>query len=160
LATGSSTAAAVPVIERPVQVASRKPLARSSSVAEVGHPRPYVEFEGVLDEAEKARAGATLDQRLAEMVDGDEEVVVESTTVSELKAAGVFMPMEIPLDKPTRVVTTFGYQSPCGGTHVKRTAGLYGLHVRGVRSKSGRTRVSYEFANGLDEVIDCPAVCR
>jgi alanyl-tRNA synthetase len=106
---------------------------------------PYVEFDGVLDDDEKARVAAELDQRLAEMIDADAEISVEETTVAELKEQGVFMPMEIPLDKPTRVVTSFGYRSPCGGTHVKRSSELRGLHVKSVRSKSGRTRVSYEF---------------
>lgn len=107
---------------------------------------PYVEFEGILDEQSKAELVDALQRRIDEMVAADEEVLVESTTVGELVAAGVFMPAEVPADKPTRVVTTCGYRSPCGGTHVARTGELAGLRVRRVKSKSGRTRVAYEFA--------------
>jgi len=107
---------------------------------------PYVEFDGTLDEETKAGMVEVLQRRLDEMVAADEEVLVESTTVGELVAEGVFMPTGVPADKPTRVVTTCGYRSPCGGTHVTRTGELAGLRVRRVKSKSGRTRVAYEFA--------------
>jgi Ser-tRNA(Ala) deacylase AlaX len=106
----------------------------------------YVEFEGTLDEATKAELVEALQRRIDEMIAADEEVQVESTTVGELLAEGVFMPTEVPADKPTRVVTTCGYRSPCGGTHVARTGELAGLRVRRVKSKSGRTRVAYEVA--------------
>jgi Ser-tRNA(Ala) deacylase AlaX len=106
----------------------------------------YVEFEGTLDEATKAEMAETLQRRIDEMVAADEKVLVETTTVGELLAEGVFMPTEVPTDKPTRVVTTCGYRSPCGGTHVARTGELAGLRVRRVKSKSGRTRVAYEVA--------------
>ena len=107
---------------------------------------PYVEFDGTLDEEAKAELADSLQQRIDEMIEADEEVGVESTTVGELVAEGVFMPTHVPADKPTRVVTTFGYRSPCGGTHVARTGELAGLHVRRIKAKSGRTRVAYEIA--------------
>lgn len=106
----------------------------------------YVEFDGTLDEQSKAELVEALQRRIDEMVAADEEVLVESTTVGALEEAGVFMPTGVPADKPTRVVTTCGYRSPCGGTHVARTGELAGLRVRRVKSKSGRTRVAYEFA--------------
>ncbi len=106
----------------------------------------YVEFEGTLDEATKAELVEALQRRIDEMIAADEKVQVESTTVGELLAEGVFMPTDVPADKPTRVVTTCGYRSPCGGTHVARTGELAGLRVRRVKSKSGRTRVAYEVA--------------
>ncbi len=65
-----------------------------------------------------------------------------------LRAAGVHMPAETPEGKPTRVVITSGYVSPCGGTHVKKLGALTGLKVKGVKVKSGRTRVSY-YIEGL-----------
>ncbi len=106
----------------------------------------YVEFDGTLDEEAKAEMVEVLQRRIDEMVAADEEVLVESTTVGDLLAEGVFMPAGIPTDKPTRVVTTCGYRSPCGGTHVARTGELADLRVRRVKSKSGRTRVAYEVA--------------
>jgi Ser-tRNA(Ala) deacylase AlaX len=107
---------------------------------------PYVEFEGVMEDAAKATVVEALAHRLDEMVAADEPILVEETTVGELLAAGVFMPAEVPANKPTRVVTTFGYRSPCGGTHVARTGELPRLGVRRVKVKSGHTRVAYELS--------------
>lgn len=105
---------------------------------------PYVEFEGIVppDERESVleRIQAELDQLVAE----DSEVTWRFDSVDSLRAAGVHMPAGIPEDKPTRVVITAGYQSPCGGTHVRRLGALKGLRAKNVRFKSGRTRVSYE----------------
>ena len=106
---------------------------------------PYVEFDGTMPDQERVGLVDALQERIDEMVDADEEIEVELTTVSALRAAGVYMPAEIPADKPTRVVTTFGYRSPCGGTHVARSGELAGLHVRSIKTKSGHTRISYEF---------------
>lgn len=108
---------------------------------------PYVEFDGVLDESAKAGIAEALQRRLNEMATADEEISAQLTTRAQLDAEGVFIPMEIPADKPTRVVSTFGYRSPCGGTHVARSGELAGLRVRKVKSKSGRTRVTYELAS-------------
>ncbi len=104
---------------------------------------PYVEFEGTLDEKTKGDLPDALQRRIDEMVASDEEITVESTNAGELAAEGVYMPAEIPADKPTRVVTTCGYRSPCGGTHVARTGKLAGLRIRRIKSKKGRTRVAY-----------------
>ena len=115
-----------------------------------GHHFPdgaYVVFDGVLDEDEKADLLDSLQGRLDEMVAADASIELELTTIEELRSEGVFMPTAIPTDKPTRVVTTFGYRSPCGGTHLERTGGLAGLKVRRLRNKAGSTRVAYE----LDE---------
>jgi Ser-tRNA(Ala) deacylase AlaX len=108
---------------------------------------PYVEFDGPINDDTKTGLAEVLQRRIEEMIEADEEVVVERTTVAELKAAGVFMPSDIPADKPTRVVTTFGYRSPCGGTHVARTGELVGVRVRRIKVKAGRTRVAYELAD-------------
>lgn len=108
---------------------------------------PYVVFDGALDEEAKEELLDRLQHRLDEMVAADASIDVQLTTVDELRSEGVFMPSAVPTDKPTRVVTTFGYRSPCGGTHLERTGGLAGLKVRRVRNKSGNTRVAYE----LDE---------
>jgi Ser-tRNA(Ala) deacylase AlaX len=108
---------------------------------------PYVEFDGAVENDAREAVADALQQRLEEMVATNAEVGVESTTVGELQAAGVYMPGDIPADKPTRVVTTFGYRSPCGGTHAARTGDVAGLRVRRIKVKASRTRVGYELAD-------------
>jgi Ser-tRNA(Ala) deacylase AlaX len=105
---------------------------------------PYVELEGTLDEDARGDLLDALQRRIDEMVESDKRITVESTSAEKLAAEGVYMPAEIPTGKPTRVVTTCGYRSPCGGTHVARTGELRGLRVRRIKSKKGRTRITYE----------------
>jgi Ser-tRNA(Ala) deacylase AlaX len=107
----------------------------------------YVEFDGVMDEPAKAGIVEALQRRLTEMIAADDPITSEFTTPEQLEAENIFVPAELPVDKPTRVVTTFGYRSPCGGTHVPRSGILDGLRIRKVKSKAGRTRVTYEFAD-------------
>jgi Ser-tRNA(Ala) deacylase AlaX len=112
---------------------------------------PYVEFEGSPDEAEREGLVAALQDRLDAMVAADEEIRVEAIDARELAARGIFSPVPPPAGKPCRVVTTCGYRSPCGGTHVARSGDLEGLRVRRIKSKKGRTRVAYEIGGDADE---------
>ena len=107
---------------------------------------PYVEFEGVVPTEERERVLGQIQQILDELVAENSEVSARFEKIETLREQGVHIPAEIPADKPTRVVVTAGYQSPCGGTHVKRLGELSGLKARGIKAKSGHTRVSYGFA--------------
>ncbi len=109
---------------------------------------PYVEFDGVVPAEERDGFVTQVQAELDRLVAEDSEVTWRFDTVEALRAAGVHMPAETPEGKPTRVVITSGYVSPCGGTHVKKLGALTGLKVKGVKVKSGRTRVSY-YIEGL-----------
>lgn len=111
---------------------------------------PYVEFEGIVEEAVRDDLLRLLQDRLDLMVESDEEILVESTSAEKLAAEGVYMPAQPPAGKPMRVVATCGYRSPCGGTHVASTADLAGLKVRRMKSKKGRTRIAYEVEAGTE----------
>ncbi|WP_149262023.1 alanine--tRNA ligase-related protein [Actinomadura sp. K4S16] len=104
---------------------------------------PYVEFDRALPVEERESFAAKVQETMDAMVSEDTEVTSYFCEPEELRANGVYVPTEIPAGKPTRVVVTAGYRSPCGGTHVRRLGELFGLRVRGVKVKSGRTRVSY-----------------
>lgn len=104
---------------------------------------PYVEFDRALPVEERESFTTKVQEAMDAMVAEDTEVTSYFCEPEELRANGVYVPAEIPAGKPTRVVVTAGYRSPCGGTHVRRLGELSGLRVRGVKVKSGRTRVSY-----------------
>ncbi|MFV2195048.1 alanine--tRNA ligase-related protein [Nocardiopsis sp. LOL_012] len=106
---------------------------------------PYVEFMGVVPQERRESLVQEIQEELDRLVEEDSPVTARYDTVENLKASGVYIPAEIPAGKPTRVVVTSGYQSPCGGTHVKSLGELGGLKVKGVKVKSGKTRVSYYF---------------
>lgn len=107
---------------------------------------PYVEFLGIVPPERRESLAGEIQAEIDRIISDDSEVVARFDTVENLRASGVYMPAEIPAGKPTRVVVTAGYQSPCGGTHVKRLGELKGLQIKGVKVKSGKTRVSYYFA--------------
>jgi len=109
---------------------------------------PYVEFDGIVPAEERDAFVGALQVELDRLVAEDSDVTWRFETVENLRAAGVHMPAETPEGKPTRVVVTSGFVSPCGGTHVKRLGSLAGLKAKGVKVKSGRTRVSY-YIEGL-----------
>ncbi|NKZ05278.1 alanine--tRNA ligase-related protein [Actinomadura latina] len=107
---------------------------------------PYVEFDSALPVGEREFFAAKVQDAMDGMVAEDAEVTSYFCEPEELRGDGVHVPAEIPAGKPTRVVVTAGYRSPCGGTHVRRLGELTGLKVRNVKVKSGRTRVSYTVA--------------
>ncbi len=104
---------------------------------------PYVEFEGTIPEQDREALLGDMQKLIDELIAEDSPVTARFESVEELRASGVHIPAETPVGKPTRVVLTAGYLSPCGGTHVKHLGALEGLKVRGIKSKSGNTRVSY-----------------
>lgn len=104
---------------------------------------PYVEFLGMVPEAERASLVDGVQRFINQAIEQGSDVNASETTLAALEAEGVFIPMEIPRDKPTRVITTCGYKSPCGGTHVATLKELAGLKVRSLKVKGGNTRVSY-----------------
>lgn len=106
---------------------------------------PYVEFAGVVPPESRETVVDRIQAELDRLIVEDSAVTWRFDSIENLRAAGVHMPPGIPEDKPTRVVLTAGYQSPCGGTHVLRLGALKGLRAKAVRFKSGRTRVSYDF---------------
>lgn len=104
---------------------------------------PYVEFIGTVDAEGREQLVGQLQEQLDALVAENSAVASEFVGIDELRAQGVYVPAEIPAGKPTRVVITAGYKSPCGGTHMKRLGDVKGLKIKGIKTKSGNTRVSY-----------------
>jgi Ser-tRNA(Ala) deacylase AlaX len=104
---------------------------------------PYVEFDQPLPVEDREGFGAKVQEAMDAMVAEDSGVTSYFCEPEQLRAEGVYVPAEIPEGKPTRIVVTAGYRSPCGGTHVSRLGALSALRVKAVKVKSGRTRVSY-----------------
>lgn len=109
---------------------------------------PYVEFMGKVDPEGREHLIARLQEELDSLVADNSEVTSAFMDIDELRAQGVYVPAEIPAGKPTRVVRTASYKSPCGGTHVKRLGQVKGLKIKAIKSKSGNTRASY-FVQGI-----------
>lgn len=106
---------------------------------------PYIQAQGSIAPEIRESAMADVQRVLDELVKENSEVTARLETVENLKAQGVYIPLDLPTNKPTRVVVTSGYQSPCGGTHVKRLGELQGLYIAALKSKQGKIHVSYGF---------------
>lgn len=104
---------------------------------------PYVEFLGTIPAEERPAMLNRIQDELTLLIAENSSVTSEFVTPEELQRQNVYVPAEIPAGKPTRVVITSGYKSPCGGTHVKNLGELAGLKIRGIKVKSGHTRMSY-----------------
>lgn len=106
---------------------------------------PYVEFEGMVEAPRQAGLADDVQRELDRLIAENSAVTARFATVEELLAEDVHVPALPAAGKRTRVVVTAGYHSPCGGTHVPALGALIGLRVKGIKTKSGRTRVSYMF---------------
>jgi Ser-tRNA(Ala) deacylase AlaX len=104
---------------------------------------PYVEFAGAVPETERVSLRERLQREVDRLIDLDVPIVASMIEPSELRNVCAHVPVNVPRDRPTRVVTIDHFSQPCGGTHVDSTRELRGLKVGKIRSKRGDTRVSY-----------------
>ena len=103
----------------------------------------YVEFKGMISEPEEAmlKIQEVLEQKLAQYL------VVKSHLIStaELKEISQNLPYELPNQKEMYVCQIGAYiPNPCGGTHVNNVKDLGEIKIVRVKSKKGRTKVSYD----------------
>ena len=114
----------------------------------------YVEYIGLVAAEERADLIAKLNVSLAALVAADIATSITTLDLSTADGAGalcglmVHPPAEAPAATPgaapLRVVCVGGERGcGCGGTHVKSTAELVGVHVTKCKVKKGRTKLSY-----------------
>ncbi len=104
---------------------------------------PYVEFSGSIPEQEREAVLTKLQAEVDRLIGLDWPVMAKFVAPEKLREVCKNVPANVPMDKPTRVVTIDGFAQPCGGTHVKTLGALRGMKVEKIRSKKGDTRVSY-----------------
>lgn len=103
----------------------------------------YVEFIGTKP-ADTPAFIARLNEGLSQAVAEDYPVVDELVDYDRLASLGIYVPPNLPTDKPLRIVTIGGFEPiPCGGTHVPSTASLGRVVVTKAKSKKDRVKVSY-----------------
>ena len=111
---------------------------------------PYVEFSDTVADAERAAFVSAVSEEVERMLQSATAVTSSYSSVADLETAGVHLPPGVP-DGRVRVVSTDGYASPCGGTHVASLDQIGSISIRGVKYKSGRTKVSYEIGEAGTE---------
>lgn len=99
---------------------------------------PNVEYKGVLEN------GSELISKLQEIIDRlvseDIQVQREDLSFEQAESKGIWAPA----GKAVRVVTYEGYEGcGCGGTHVNSTSEIGKITIRKIKSKKGKTKISY-----------------
>lgn len=104
----------------------------------------YVEYQGTLEEAERAALVDKLNEKTAEFAHAQHPVAVELVSTDELKKIAHFIPESMPKDKPTRAMIVDSFPAiPCGGTHVLNTKKIEGMQIQKIKNKKGNLRISY-----------------
>jgi Ser-tRNA(Ala) deacylase AlaX len=105
---------------------------------------PYVEYEGVFDNAKKEEFIQKLQETIDFFISKNLSVIIETVDPSELKELCKNISPNILQNKPTRVMIIDGYEAiPCGGTHVEYLKELEKICITKIKNKKGRTRIGY-----------------
>jgi Ser-tRNA(Ala) deacylase AlaX len=105
---------------------------------------PYVEYEGEIALAEKDAVQRNLEIESNLLMDQNLPVHVLSTDAKEAAALCGGLPEYIDQSAPVRVVSIDDYMGcPCAGTHVASLGEIGPITISKVRTKAGKTRVSY-----------------
>lgn len=102
----------------------------------------HVEYEGIRENLKEMIP--ELQKTLDELIEQD--LVLEKLVLSTEKAAnkGLFAPV----GKSVRVVSFAGYPTcGCGGTHVKSSKEIGKITIRKVKTRQGKTKISYAIAS-------------
>lgn len=107
----------------------------------------YVEFNGSIPSEESAAFIVEVNKHLKEVLSSDENIQTSLVMIEELESLCSNVPMNLPSDKPMRIVKMGSFQpTPCGGTHLKSLSELQEVLVTKVKRQKGNTKISYKFA--------------
>ncbi|HAS46850.1 MAG TPA: hypothetical protein DCS93_40570 [Microscillaceae bacterium] len=100
---------------------------------------PYVEYEGVLENG--AEMLPQIQTALNEVIGQNPAVIVKELTYEEAQAQGI----SAPPGKSARIVNFEGFAAcGCGGTHMPNAQEIGSIQLRKIKSKKGKTKISYE----------------
>ncbi len=104
----------------------------------------YVEFIGTKP-ADVPHFIERLNRELEKAINKNYEIIDKLVSFEELSSLGIFMPPNLPKDKPLRMVQIGKLEPiPCGGTHLKKTGELEKIIVSKVKAKKDRIKISYK----------------
>jgi Ser-tRNA(Ala) deacylase AlaX len=108
--------------------------------------RSSVEYGAVLPEAEPDQLRRELEALMNRCIDEGHPVTIQTTVDrEEVRRLCGFVPDYVPSGEPVRVVTVLGdVGRPCQGTHLRDIREIGPISIRKVKSKKGRTTISYE----------------
>lgn len=111
-----------------------------------GHgKKAFLEYKGILDLQMKEKLEAEVN-RVAQM---EMEVITKETSYDELAKECVFLPSNLPKDKPLRMIKIGDFPSmPDGGVQVKNTGELGAIWIANISVLEGNTTIRYGVVSG------------
>lgn len=99
---------------------------------------PYVEYDGVLNSPTEIIP--KIEGIMNDLITQNIQVNKQYLSIDEASKLGIWSPE----GKSARIITYMGYPScGCGGTHVNSTSEIGKITIRKIKSKKGKTRISY-----------------
>lgn len=105
---------------------------------------PYVEYEGSLESIDKEALARDIEKVCNDIVTRGITTHIVFADREKMRQLCRFVPENLPLDKPSRVVMYGDFGVPCGGTHVAHLADIGHITIRKVKLEKGMIRVSYQ----------------
>lgn len=104
----------------------------------------YVEYAEILDNDTRQQLIKPLETELNNIVQAALPIEIRMVNKNELEKISSFIPDNLPINKPTRVMIVQGYSAiPCGGTHVANTKDIGRITIDKIKNKKGNLRISY-----------------
>jgi len=94
---------------------------------------PYVEYEGSLEGIDKEALVRELEQICNDIITRGIAMYIVFADRAQMHQLCRFVPENLPLDKPSRVVMYGDFGVPCGGTHVAHLADIGHITIRKVK---------------------------
>lgn len=108
---------------------------------------PYVEYDGALSTQTSEELVRQIQRLCDEFVSQDIPVSCRFVERGELDALCRHVPVNLPENKPIRIVQFDRFAVPCGGTHVGSLADLRKVTITKLKSKGGSIRVGYNVSH-------------
>lgn len=105
----------------------------------------YVEYQGVIPEDKREEIKNQLESELKRMIKEGFEVKTAIVSKENLPEICHFVPENLPVNKPLRVVVIWGEKGiPCGANHVKNIHEIRYITVRKIKMKGNTIKIGYE----------------
>ena len=112
------------------------------------HKNLYVDYTG---SPLPGALAIELEQKCNQIIAADYETVIREVDLEELQRICDYIPANLPIGKPLRVVKIGPHSPmPCGGTHVQRTGEIGPMKILGISLKKGVNHIKYQLSDTAD----------
>jgi len=120
-----------------------------------GHQFPgeaYIEFQGFLRET--SNFINAVEKEINKNIWENFPVETKDLELEAIRAFQLKLPYELPKDKKIRICKIGPYEAiPCGGTHVSHLKDIGQIVLTGIKSKKGKTKISYEVKSEIPTAV-------